>query len=436
MNRPAADTRFVHHLRKVLGALYDPKVLRASPLTELLDLTQESAPDAALRRLIREAIESLRPGANTPTGSRTWRLYHVLRRRYIEQLTQQEVASDLSLSVRQLQREEKVAREVLADYLWHHYDLEGRMAAAEAKAEAEMAQDVPAEETTDEPPTRAQELARLKESVPSKEAQVHDLVREVLTTLEPLKASLEVAIAYEPDMDLPPIHLKTPLLRQAMLNVISATLRCAQGGTVTIATHVRANQVCIEVATAAGDADCPLLGEELEDSLTMAEELMALCRGTMAITTSCVEEVSGQGVHLVKRVTVTLALPAARRTGVLVIDDNADVLHLFQRYMAGTHYRFIGTRNPQEGLDLAGRVHPDIIVLDVMMPGRDGWAMLSQLRENPETQAIPVIVCTILSQRDLAMILGAADFVRKPVNRAEFLDVLDRQRDSLPTTSD
>lgn len=423
---------FLQHLRRAIGALYDPKVLRASPLIELFDLAARSSPDVALRRLIHDAIESLKPGASTPSGTRTWRLYHVLRRRYIEQLKQQEVASDLGLSVRQLQREEKLAREILADHLWNHYDLKTRVAKMEAKPLPEAAS------TTHDlaMPSRDEELAQLRESVQVMEASVHHLIREVMVILEPLSDSLSVTLTYDPAMDLPPLHLKTPLLRQALLNVISAALRCAQNGEVSVETIMDGNQIRIRVTATGDDAQCALLDQDRHEGLIMAEELIDLCRGTMTIATPTSEILSKQGITLVKTVVVTLSLPAAERTSVLVIDDNEDVLHLFQRYMSGTHYRYAGTTIDQEGFALAQSTHPDLIILDVMMPGRDGWAILSQLRENPTTQDIPVIVCTILSQKDLAMALGAADYIRKPVNRSEFLDVLDRQRALLPTISD
>jgi CheY-like chemotaxis protein len=61
-----------------------------------------------------------------------------------------------------------------------------------------------------------------------------------------------------------------------------------------------------------------------------------------------------------------------------------------------------------------------------MMPGRDGWDLLGQFREHPVTQHVPVIICSILGQRDLAMALGAADFLRKPVTRQDLLAALDR----------
>ncbi|MDI7275566.1 MAG: response regulator, partial [Anaerolineae bacterium] len=121
-----------------------------------------------------------------------------------------------------------------------------------------------------------------------------------------------------------------------------------------------------------------------------------------------------------------LNLPAAEQAGVLVIDDNADTLQLFQRYLAGSGYPFVGARDPEQAMALAEHLGPSVIVLDVMLPGVDGWELLGRLREHPKTRGIPVVVCTILPQEQLALALGAAAVLRKPVTRTALLEVLDR----------
>jgi CheY-like chemotaxis protein len=73
-----------------------------------------------------------------------------------------------------------------------------------------------------------------------------------------------------------------------------------------------------------------------------------------------------------------------------------------------------------------------LIVLDVMMPEEDGWMLLGQFREHPRMRGIPIIICTIVPQEQLALSLGAAQFLRKPVTRAMLLAALDRQVDRPP----
>jgi CheY-like chemotaxis protein len=121
-----------------------------------------------------------------------------------------------------------------------------------------------------------------------------------------------------------------------------------------------------------------------------------------------------------------LSLPALEQLPVLIIDDNTDTLKLFQRYVSGTRYRFLGTQHPKEALGLAETFCPQIIVLDVMMPEVDGWSVLALLRQHPQTAEIPIVVCTILAQEELALSLGASHFLRKPVARQQFLTILNR----------
>jgi CheY-like chemotaxis protein len=116
-----------------------------------------------------------------------------------------------------------------------------------------------------------------------------------------------------------------------------------------------------------------------------------------------------------------------------VIDDNADTLQLLRRYSAGSRYHLFTTQDPETALALAAQHRPEIIVLDVMMPGIDGWKVLTQLRQHPSTEQIPIVVCTILPQRETALSLGASGFVRKPVTRRSFLVALDDQLDGAAT---
>jgi CheY-like chemotaxis protein len=128
-----------------------------------------------------------------------------------------------------------------------------------------------------------------------------------------------------------------------------------------------------------------------------------------------------------------LSLPALEQLPVLVIDDNADTLQLLQRYTTGTRYRLITSQDPEQALSLVDQLHPQIVVLDVMMPQVDGWELLGRLRQHPVAQHTPIIVCTILAQEELALSLGADAFIPKPIQRQDFLATLDRQVEAMET---
>lgn len=409
-------TRFMHQLRKVLAALYDPVVLRNSPLIQWLDVTQQHNAALRLRRALTEAIESLRPSETTPHGSRTWRVYQILRRRYTEQLTQHEVATDLGLSVRQLQREEKLAREVLADHLWRTHNLETKFQHA-----TDAATSFNKSESMDEigAPTRAQELERLSDSISVEIAHIEEIIQEVLSTLSPLLQSAEVRV-YQTHMESsPPLLVKVPILRQALLNLISIAIRSTAKGCIQLQLNAMEQHISISIhSETTGETPSTIVKETYAEPQNMATQLIALCQGNLDVQWE---------THTKAPFSAKIILPTAEQATVLAIDDNTDVLLLFDRYLSGTQYRFISAENAQKGLELADTAEPDIIILDVMMPGEDGWTLLGKLREHPKTQDIPIIVCSILSQEDLAMALGAATFIRKPVQRDTFLTTLNQQ---------
>jgi CheY-like chemotaxis protein len=191
---------------------------------------------------------------------------------------------------------------------------------------------------------------------------------------------------------------------------------------------VHGQEFGVELAAEGGQAPAPetqaATRAEVAEELAMAGRLLDLCCGQLTMPAL------GAAAALL---TISVTLPVAPQTTVLVVDDNADTLRLLQRYLSGTRYRFLGVRDPAQAVAAADMVSPAAIVLDVMLPGVDGWELLSRLREHPHTRGVPVIVCTILPQERVALMLGAAAFLRKPVSREALLVALDQL--DLPTAS-
>jgi PAS domain S-box-containing protein len=113
---------------------------------------------------------------------------------------------------------------------------------------------------------------------------------------------------------------------------------------------------------------------------------------------------------------------------VLVVDDDATARDMLQRILAKEGYRVILASGGEEALRLAAAEMPDVITLDVLMAGMDGWGVLSRLKADPLTAPIPVIVLTVIDDRNLGFALGAADYLTKPVDRERLADVLRRVR--------
>ncbi len=109
---------------------------------------------------------------------------------------------------------------------------------------------------------------------------------------------------------------------------------------------------------------------------------------------------------------------------ILVIDDDPSVHDLIRRSMGRAGYRVITASNGSDGLAMARAEHPNFITLDIMMPGIDGWSVLTTLKAEPALKDIPVFILTMTHEKSLGYALGAAQFLTKPVNRDALLDLL------------
>ena len=109
---------------------------------------------------------------------------------------------------------------------------------------------------------------------------------------------------------------------------------------------------------------------------------------------------------------------------VLVIDDNEELLELVARYLSDHTVSVTTAASSEEGLRLARSTRPDAIIPDVMMPGMDGWEALQTFKTWPETADIPIVVCSVFHDPELAYSLGASVVLAKPVRRGEVLAAL------------
>jgi hypothetical protein len=110
---------------------------------------------------------------------------------------------------------------------------------------------------------------------------------------------------------------------------------------------------------------------------------------------------------------------------VLVVDDDATARDLLRRALTRQGFAVTSAGSGEEGLRLARELHPAAITLDVMMPGMDGWAVLRELKNDPTTADIPVIVVTVLQDGSLAYALGAAGFLSKPIEKERLRSLLE-----------
>jgi CheY-like chemotaxis protein len=119
--------------------------------------------------------------------------------------------------------------------------------------------------------------------------------------------------------------------------------------------------------------------------------------------------------------------PASRHSPlVLAIDDNPDVAAILQQNLSEEGYTIAGAQTAEQGLAMAHELHPAAITLDIILPDRDGWQVLHDLKSDPATRDIPVIMLTIVDNKPMGLRLGAADYLVKPIDSDALLASLQR----------
>ena len=113
---------------------------------------------------------------------------------------------------------------------------------------------------------------------------------------------------------------------------------------------------------------------------------------------------------------------------VLVIEDDPNTRDLLKRFLSKDGFHVKTVAEGEEGLRLARELKPDVITLDVMMSGLDGWAVLTELKADPALADIPVVMVTFVDNKNLGYALGASDYLTKPISRQRLLAVLEKYR--------
>jgi CheY-like chemotaxis protein len=111
---------------------------------------------------------------------------------------------------------------------------------------------------------------------------------------------------------------------------------------------------------------------------------------------------------------------------IMCIDDDPGVITLYKRYLEKQDYQVIGVTDPTRAIDEAKRLLPYAITLDVMMPQKDGWDVLIELKKTPEISNTPILVCSIIHDKTRGFSLGATDYLVKPITEDELRRALER----------
>jgi PAS domain S-box-containing protein len=284
-----------------------------------------------------------------------------------------------------------------------------------------------------------------KMELAAEEMNVGDAIASVVSTSAGLVKDKPIKIVQQIDSNLPTIRADPMRLRQIMLNLISNATKFTEEGSITVSANLHTSstgspEVMISVIDT-GPGIAPEDQKKLFQAFSQVDSSPTRKTGGtglgLSICKRLVEMHGGKiGIHstvgkgstfyftvpLFKTV-VPIQHEGGERT-ILCIDDDSQVISLYERYLKPQGFQIISATNPQTAKDLARQIKPYAITLDIMMPEMDGWTVLRELKADPATHSIPVIICSIVEEEDKGFSLGAADYLVKPISEEDLVSSL------------
>ena len=401
---------FEQELQEALTHLYNPSF---HPSESLCVLTGRDPREKAIgvQSAILRAIKGLEPSPDTPARAHTRLIYELLHSRFVLKLTQEETAQRLHTSVASAWRAQREAIHALARFFWEQ-STEDRLSMAKGLPE-ERVSDTQNAQALDWRSQVKQELASLRASAPDAIADVKEVINGVLELEEVLVSGRNIhleVVFVQPDL-VATIHPSA--LHQILIAAVRRLARYTPSGHITIFAGLEDGNAKITIAGSITTESRPTKSDLIQDILAPEQ-------------VSIQAHIDGDHVFL------WVELPSLGRVTVLVVDDNPDMADFFRRSTEGTSYHIAHITQGQGLFEAVEATEPDIIVLDVMLPDIDGWKLLMRLYENPTTRSIPVVVCSVVREEELALSLGAALYLAKPLRPREFIQGLDQALSQVP----
>jgi signal transduction histidine kinase/DNA-binding response OmpR family regulator len=299
------------------------------------------------------------------------------------------------------------------------------------------------------------------------EFDIAQVVRDVVVTIRPLILGNNNRLNLELSNDLGTMYADVTKVRQSLFNLLSNASKFTNHGTITLRvtpqqldlghngadlrTRRTGSMVVFEIIdTGIGMSQSqidrlfqPFIQADSSTTrkyggtglgLTITKRFSQMMGGDVTVK-SAVNHGSTFTITLPLQVEQTLPeakafleLPTNQKPVVLVIDDDRQTFEHVEHHLRNEGYdvRFAGSG--QEGLEKAEILQPAVILLDVLMPSMDGWAVLSTLKSSPTLSNIPVIIISMTDSRQMGITLGASEYIAKPIDRAKLASILSRYR--------
>jgi signal transduction histidine kinase/CheY-like chemotaxis protein len=296
--------------------------------------------------------------------------------------------------------------------------------------------------------------------------EVVPMVQEVVATVKPLVEKNDNTLQVHCADALGAMQADLTKIRQILFNLLSNACKFTERGTITLLVdRARMNsEDCINFRVSdTGIGMSPEQTSKLFQAFTQADtSTMRKYGGTglgLAISQKfcqmmggeiTVESSPGQGSTFTIRLPAEVVeskvsqMPVLKELAsiapeasegaptVLVIDDDPTVHDLMHRFLSKEGVQMISATSGEEGIRLARELHPVVITLDVLMPGMDGWAVLTALKADPVLSEIPVIMLSIMDEKNMGYALGAADYLTKPIDWERLAVLLERYQCARP----
>lgn len=378
---PAA---FIDTVRQALKHLYD--------LAQLQRVAQQLGQSAGVgarrfnaRQLQVELIDAVDQLRSTPRAeylSSEARLFNLVHGHYVEGMSIEQVARENAVSVRQVHRDLRRGEEVISHTLWEKF---GGEMGAQGRAEESLAgnQAVVEDEVS--------AMGGKRNPI-----EVVSAIRRASNAVESLTALQAVTLDLRFASDRILASANELVAQQLLVSLLSHVVQRALFGTgVRIVVDQQATRIQFDVYF----VESELPGAEA--FATIAAPLLRNLEWRVAV--------DGAG-H------IALVAPRFARH-VLVIDDNEGLIDLMSHYLGEHGFEVIGCQQSTRAVEAASTLQPAFIVLDVMMPGQDGWHVLRALKADSLTRQLPVVICSVFEDRKLAESLNARSYLVKPVTR-------------------
>ncbi len=277
------------------------------------------------------------------------------------------------------------------------------------------------------------------------EVNVSDVITSVMSTATGLVKDKPIRLVKKVPEDIPHVNADPIRVRQVLINLFSNAAKFTDEGEITVEAAVEKGltgqpMVRIGVTDSGPGIDEKDQGKlfqafsQVDDSptrktggsglgLSISQRLVHMHGGEIGLHSQL-----GQGSTFFFTLPVHSEPETEIPTGkvILAIDDDPQVISLYERYLKEEGYQVIPLTDPSKAVERVAELKPFAITLDIMMPGIDGWQVLSSLKSNPETRDIPVMICSIIEEQERGFSLGAADYLVKPILEEELIRALDR----------